>query len=167
MSFDISLSGIYQDKSTTKNVKRIFFGISYISVNNYLRKNNYQNLRCLCSKLQANLTNHLTLSWRRPLSYRNQSIDLLRKLMDWFLYDNGLRHERVKNEKETWSYYFSNWIIILRDTSNFWFKKLFETRLLCLLFRQSSTASTGWNMCLKEKRGGNKTMSQIFCFVYW
>ena len=26
-----------------------------------------------------------------PLSYRNQSIDL-----DWFLYDNGLRHERVK-----------------------------------------------------------------------
>ena len=31
----------------------------------------------------------LTLSWRRPLSYRNQSID-------WFLYDNVLRHERVK-----------------------------------------------------------------------
>ena len=38
----------------------------------------------------------LTLSWRRPLSYRNQSIDLLRKSMNWFLYDNGLRHERVK-----------------------------------------------------------------------
>ena len=35
----------------------------------------------------------------RPLSYRNQSIDLLFKSMDcfpdWFLYDNGLRHERV------------------------------------------------------------------------
>ena len=30
-----------------------------------------------------------TLSWRGPFSYRNQS-------MDWFLYDNGLRHERVK-----------------------------------------------------------------------
>ena len=37
----------------------------------------------------------LTLSWWRPSSYRNQYIDLLRKLMDWFLYDNGLRHERV------------------------------------------------------------------------
>ena len=37
----------------------------------------------------------LTLSWRRPLSYRNQSIDLQSKSMDWFLYDNGLRHERV------------------------------------------------------------------------
>ena len=39
-----------------------------------------------------------TLSRRRPLSYRNQSIDLLCKSMDWldwFLYDNGLRHERV------------------------------------------------------------------------
>ena len=40
----------------------------------------------------------LTLSWRRPISYRNQSIDLLRKSMDWFLYDIGLRHERVSRE---------------------------------------------------------------------
>ena len=40
--------------------------------------------------------NQLTLSWRRPLSYRNQSIDLLCKSMNWFLYDNSLRHERVK-----------------------------------------------------------------------
>ena len=31
------------------------------------------------------------------LSYRNQSIDLMRKSMDWFLYDNGLRHERVNS----------------------------------------------------------------------
>ena len=41
----------------------------------------------------------LTLSRRRALSYRNQSIDLL---MDWFLYHNGLRLERVNvttNEK--------------------------------------------------------------------
>ena len=38
----------------------------------------------------------LTLSWRRPLSYRNQSIDLLCKSMDWFLYDNDRRLERVK-----------------------------------------------------------------------
>ena len=40
--------------------------------------------------------NHLILSWRRPISYRNQSIDLLCKSMDWFLYDIGLRYERVK-----------------------------------------------------------------------
>ena len=36
------------------------------------------------------------LSRQRPLSYRNQSIDLRSKSMDWFLYDNGLRLERVK-----------------------------------------------------------------------
>ena len=38
----------------------------------------------------------LTLSWWRQLSCRNQSIDLRSKSMDWFLYNNGLRHERVK-----------------------------------------------------------------------
>ena len=27
-----------------------------------------------------------------------QSIDLLRKSMDWFLYDNGLCHERVNSD---------------------------------------------------------------------
>ena len=39
--------------------------------------------------------NYLTLSWRRPISYINQSIDLRSKSMGWFLYDIGLRHERV------------------------------------------------------------------------
>ena len=40
----------------------------------------------------------LTLSWRRSLSYRNQSIDWLCKSMDWFLYDNDLPHERIKTK---------------------------------------------------------------------
>ena len=39
---------------------------------------------------------YLTLSWRLSLPYRNQSIDFLRKSMDWFLYDRGLHRERVK-----------------------------------------------------------------------
>ena len=46
---------------------------------------------------------HLTLSRRRPLSYRNQSIDLGSKSMDWFLYDNGVRLERVKSTFFMWS----------------------------------------------------------------
>ena len=46
---------------------------------------------------QQQIISVLTLSWWRPLSYGNQSIDLLRKSMEWFLFDNGLRHERVKN----------------------------------------------------------------------
>ena len=44
----------------------------------------------------------LTISWRRSLSYRNQSIDLLYKSIDWSLYDRDLRHKRV-NRIETHS----------------------------------------------------------------
>ena len=39
----------------------------------------------------------LTLSWRRSLSSRNQSIGLLCKSMDWFPYDNDHHHQRVKH----------------------------------------------------------------------
>ena len=62
----------------------------------------------------------LTLSWWRPLSYRNQSTDLLRKSMEWLLYDNGIRHERVKMGKKwrkmltpTYSLKFKNIILFL------------------------------------------------------
>ena len=37
----------------------------------------------------------LALSWRKYISYRNQSINLSSKSMKWFLYDIDLRHERV------------------------------------------------------------------------
>ena len=36
----------------------------------------------------------LNLSWRRPLLYRNQSIDLQSRSINWFLNDKNLRHER-------------------------------------------------------------------------
>ena len=64
-------------------------------------------LECLLIKLIEKRLQHrcfsvkfarfLTLSRRMPLSYRNQSIDLQSKSVDWFLYNNDLRHERVKN----------------------------------------------------------------------
>ena len=74
---------------------------------------------------------------------------------------------KVKSKKETWSSYFSYWIMILRNSFHFWFQKPFETRILRILSRQSSTADTGWSMCLKEdSRGGNKTMFQIFKFLF-
>ena len=38
----------------------------------------------------------LILSWRMPLSYKNQPIGFLCKSMNWFLYDKDLRHETVK-----------------------------------------------------------------------
>ena len=40
--------------------------------------------------MRENIVIHgLTLLWRRPLSYRNQSIDLQSKSHDWFLYDTN------------------------------------------------------------------------------
>ena len=42
-------------------------------------------------------TNRLAFSWRRSLSNRNHSIDLLCKSVEWFLYDRDLRRDRVKS----------------------------------------------------------------------
>ena len=42
------------------------------------------------------LSQKINFSWRKSLSYRNQSIDLQSKAVDWFLYDRDLRHERVR-----------------------------------------------------------------------
>ena len=39
----------------------------------------------------------VTLSWFGSLSYRNQSIGLQSKSMDWFLYDRDICHERVND----------------------------------------------------------------------
>ena len=50
----------------------------------------------------------LTLSRKRPISYRNQSIDLQRNSMYWFLYDIALRRERVKKFEVIWSDHISS-----------------------------------------------------------
>ena len=54
------------------------------------------------------LIDNLTPSWRRSLSYRTSSIDLHRKLMDWFLYDSDHWHERVTNRYWKTSYWGSS-----------------------------------------------------------
>ena len=46
----------------------------------------------------------LILSRGMSISYRNQSIDLLCKSLDWFQYDRYLRHERVKPGFTTYNY---------------------------------------------------------------
>ena len=85
-----------------------------------LSESSYHPLRLLISA-------SLTLSWRRSLSYRNQSIDLQSKSMAWFLYDNGLRHERV-NYHESLSgnakMYFFRFSLYYRATSGFSFSLL-------------------------------------------
>ena len=51
---------------------------------------------CYTLLVSLSFMKSLTLSWRRPLSYRNQCIDLQSKSVDCFLYDYGLRLEKVK-----------------------------------------------------------------------
>ena len=68
----------------------------------------------------------LTLSWRRPLSYRN---------LDWFLYDNGLRHRRVKDCES-----FTSNSELLRNTAKYW-------KALTLSWRRSLSYRTGPLIC--------------------
>ena len=94
----------------------------------------------------------LTLSWRRPLSYRNQSINLLCKSMDWFLYKNGFRHERVKantpviEKSVNWLLLqlVSNWLvsIILKLMKNAFYFTLKALFVLLKIFRFFATT---WN----------------------
>ena len=89
----------------------------------------------------------LTLPWQRPLSYRNQSIDLLRKSLDWFLYDNGLRHERVKYINPFQP--SAPFLYLLKTSENFW----------CSVFRVYKNGSLGDNI-LQEH---DPTTSQFIC----
>ena len=65
------------------------------NMHTFIHARNINNLSKISNALTKSYLLKLTLLWRRPLSYRNQSIHLQSKSMDWFLYDNGLRHERV------------------------------------------------------------------------
>ena len=62
-------------------------------------------LMCACPELRTRFRPsrvnilELTLSRRRSLLYRNQSVDLLCKSLDWFLYDREPCHDRVNWKK--------------------------------------------------------------------
>ena len=81
---------------------RIIFWI-FLALTRTLNKNNPESNYCCIILESIEITGtlkrngSLTLSWRRPLSYRNKSTDLLFKSRDWFLHDRDLRHERVKS----------------------------------------------------------------------
>ena len=65
-----------------RSVGSFYCNGAQIEVNIYTKAAIYQ-----CSAKKS----VLTLSWRKSLSYRNQS-----KSMNWFLYDRDFRYERVK-----------------------------------------------------------------------
>ena len=102
--------------------------------------------RAQISKILSQIWLGWTLSWRRALSYRNQSINLLCKSMNWFLYDRDLRHEGVKvNELVLWEKFlkalfqvhyrstFSQWLTHIHR-KNLWSWKRWRNVLLCIKF---------------------------------
>ena len=98
------LSDLTLCSSFTEETSVIFHYFHYLPLNFYyiMFKFDFKSIIYLFRKLLIEsllammLHKILTLSRRIPIPYRNQSIDLLRKSMDWLLYDIGLRRERVK-----------------------------------------------------------------------
>ena len=68
----------------------------------------------LCSNQRRiyNSVTHWTLLWWRSISYRNKSIDLLWKSMNWFVYDKDLR-------RESWGRIFLQTELTAKDCSLF------------------------------------------------
>ena len=52
------------------------------------------------------------------VTYRNQSIDLRSKSMDWFLYDNGLRYKTVKHIVKKNDLYYQEYFTIVLIVKN-------------------------------------------------
>ena len=78
----------------------------------------------------------LTLSWRRPLSYRNQSIDLLCKPMGWLSYRNQSIDFLCKSMD--WFLYIT--VPVMKELS-----KLYQKLLHWLYMRQNIQERTKWN----------------------
>ena len=77
-------------------------------------------------ELLSEVLRTLTLSWRRPLSYRNQSIDLPSKSMDWFLYETAsvMKGLNLDNKKPFFgrSPYLVTASVYIRQVSKRWLK---------------------------------------------
>ena len=97
-------------------------------------------LTCFRWSWLRNRTVSLTLSWQRSLSYRNQSIDLHCKSMDWFLYDRDLRHERILNVYQKF-----RWNIRLGTLLNSCYG-------ICLFLYPRKTSENHWSSAVFQKQ---------------
>ena len=73
-----------------------FIILQHTDLSNLILNSNFQWKTLHYIVVSANEGKHLTLSGQRSLTHRNQSIDLLCKPTDWFIYDRDLYHDRVK-----------------------------------------------------------------------
>ena len=77
------------------SAKRWYFRKAFWFQKTFLRFRYWKHSESLMI-LKQKYTDPLTLSWRRSLSYRNQSIDLQSKSIDCFLYCKDAHREKVK-----------------------------------------------------------------------
>ena len=104
-----------------------------------------------CSLIKCSLV-QLTLSWRRPLSYRNQSIDFQCKSIEWFLYGNGLRHERVKKIHRLW-----------KEINSLLSKEMPNSKKIYSSVRLPQISLNFWTSCCNLKTRG---LGAILCVVF-
>ena len=100
----------------------------------------------------------LTHSWRRSLLFRNQSVDLLSKSMDWFLYDRDLHRERVKisysklnslKNNEYWVRYF-NKVAGVHSSPDSLLPKLSFTKLAWIGLKKIVHVSFNWTLSWRK-----------------
>ena len=88
----------------------------------------------------------LTFLWRKSLSYRKQSTDLLCKSMDWFLYERDLRHERVKRHLEKTKGTKLSVFWILNDLGCYWN----NCSMRATIFKALSLFFKRFSVCLQK-----------------
>ena len=92
---ETSSSFVYKITSLSIKAKLIFFNVMWTREDFSSANWTLHLLNVTLGRVWMIRSLALNLSWRNSVSYRNQSIDLICKSMDWFLYDRKLRHERV------------------------------------------------------------------------
>ena len=100
----------------------------------------------------------LTLSWRRPLSYRNQSIDLQSKSMDWFLM------EELSVSDLYWLWLHASWNIQRKD------RRVITTRSCNLYTCDSFCSETKITDLNNERKSLQKLESKwtfMSCIIYF
>ena len=114
----------------------------------------------------------LTVSWRRSLSYRKQFNDLLSKSMDWFLYDKGLCHERVKQNFTPLLHYHKINLTKIYQISfvksyeiNYWRDCPLNLTIVCKGYQKSLSREERWSGLLAKKEQNSKGGPQAKYFL--
>ena len=94
---------------------------------------------------------HRILSWLWSLSYRNQSISLLSKTMDWFLYNRYLCHERVNHDDSRIIVIITQYSCSLHEQKKVELRLYWGGNLLLNVFVQYRGTTLWVNTCSKQK----------------